>query len=75
MMLRAQRYAHGENGGLFIFAYGENLRAHQGVHTGSCLGFPVHTSQNVPSTLSKGASGNILSAVIFGSGLSGPAVR
>jgi HK97 family phage major capsid protein len=30
------------------------------------LGMPLHTSQNVPSTITKGTSGATLSAIIFG---------
>jgi HK97 family phage major capsid protein/HK97 family phage prohead protease len=50
----------------FIFEYLQNLNARQGVGTGSCLGFPLHTSQNVPANLVKGTSGAVCSALILG---------
>jgi len=50
----------------YIFEYLQNLNARGGLGTGSCLGFPLHTSQNVPSNLVKGTSGAVCSALIFG---------
>ena len=50
----------------YIFEYLQNLNARGGIGTGSCLGFPLHTSQNVPSNLVKGTSGAVCSALIFG---------
>lgn len=49
-----------------IAEYADNQDPDQGPDTGRILGFPVHTSQNVPSTLVKGTSGAICSALIFG---------
>jgi len=51
---------------VFIFEYLQNLNARQGVGSGSCLGFPLHTSQNVPANLVKGTSGAVCSALILG---------
>ena len=38
----------------YLFEYLQNLNARGGIGTGSCLGFPLHTSQNVPSNLVAG---------------------
>ena len=48
-----------------IAEYAENQDPDQGTDSGRMLGFPLHTSQNVPSNLTKGTGTN-LSALIFG---------